>query len=72
MIIHTYDENYLNEGWAVVAFNQPHRVDEVVAIKQWCYDTFGLPGERWRDSIAYGEVRFEDKKDLMLFVMRWS
>ena len=71
MNIHTYDE-YWNEGWAVAAFPQPHRVDEIVAMKQWCNDTFGPPGDRWKDCIIYGEICFEDKKDLMLFLLRYS
>ena len=71
MFIETYDE-YWNQGWAVAAFPTPHKVDQVVAMKQWCNDTFGPPGERWKDSIVYGEVCFEDRKDLMLFVLKYS
>lgn len=70
MFIDTYDE-YWNEGWAVAVFPSPD-LDEVVALKKWCNEMFGTPGERWKDSIVYGEVCFEDRKDLMLFVMRWS
>lgn len=66
MIIHTYDE-YWNEGWAVAAFPTPHTVDEIVDMKQWCRGLFGPAGERWKDNIIYGEVLFEDKKDLTLF-----
>ena len=71
MIIYTYDDlSY--EGWAVAAFPTPHKVDEVVALKQWCNDAYGPPGKRWKDSIIYGVVWFEDRKDLTLFLLRWS
>lgn len=72
MFIHTYDELGLeNEGWTVAAFHQMP-LSEIVTVTKWCYDTYGIPGERWKDDIVYGEVRFDDKKDLMLFVMRFS
>jgi hypothetical protein len=71
VIIHTYEE-ITGSGWTVVAFNQPHKVDDVVAIKDWCYKVYGEPMTRWKDSIEYGEVRFEDEKDVMMFILRWQ
>lgn len=70
MFIHTYDE-YWNEGWAVAAF-KTLPIDKITEIKEWCNKEYGVPGERWKDGIAFGEICFEDKKDLTLFVLRWS
>lgn len=70
MFIETYDE-YWGEGYAVAAF--PIQTNEKInEIKEWCRATFGEPGDHWEDDIHWGEVRFDDKKDLMMFVLRWS
>jgi len=70
MFIHTYDEEgfLADEGWTVAAFSTGLTEE----IKEWCYDTYGEPGVRWCDRISWGEVRFSDKKDLTLFLLRWS
>lgn len=71
MFIHTYNELYLKDkGWSVAAFKAG--IDTLAEIKQWCYITYGPPGDKWLDDICWGEIRFEDKKDLVLFVLRWS
>lgn len=72
MIIHTYDEFWTVGQPAVAAFPTPHQVEQIVAMKQWCRDSFGPPGDRWKDNIMYGEVCFKDRKDLALFVLRWA
>lgn len=69
MFIHTYEE-YQNQGWAVAAFSA--NIDTLKEIRQWCYSTYGPPGERWEDAIRWGEVYFSDKKDLLLFSLKWS
>jgi hypothetical protein len=71
MIIHTYDE-YWNEGYAVAAFPQPHHVHKVIELRGWCIEAYGEPGHRWKDNIQFGEVLFQDKQDLALFLLRWS
>lgn len=71
MVIHAYEE-ITGSGWTVVAFSQPTKVDDVVEMKTWCYQTYGEPITRWKDDIPYGEVRFEDPKDVMMFILRWS
>jgi hypothetical protein len=48
----------------------------------WCRDNFGLPSQyrsdfriddaRWWNGIAIGEILFRDKRDLMMFLLRWS
>ncbi len=70
MFIHTYDE-YWNQGHAVAAFSTPS-IDQISEMKEWCRDSYGDPGERWQDQIIHGEVLFADRKDLVLFVLRWG
>jgi hypothetical protein len=70
MFIHTYDE-YWNQGHAVAAFPTPS-IDQIYEIKSWCRKSYGEPGERWQDQIIHGEVLFSDRKDLVLFVLRWA
>lgn len=84
MFIHAYEVpvdvlNFDDEVWYVAAFNQPHKVDEVLAMTKWCHQTFGESGHnhltcqtRWKDEIVYGEVYFKNKDDLLMFVLRWS
>lgn len=71
MFIHTYDELGINDdGWTVAAFKA--EIDALAEIKQWCYATYGSTGDRWKDDIHWGEIRFSDKRDLTFFVLRWS
>jgi hypothetical protein len=70
MFIHTYDE-YWNQGHAVAAFSTP-TIDQICKMKTWCRASYGEPGDRWLDQIIHGEVLFTDKRDLTLFVLRWS
>lgn len=70
MFIHTYDEKTeIGERWTVAAFSASS--SEIREIKQWCYATYGQPGNRWCDTAYWGEVRFRDKKDLTMFLLRW-
>lgn len=71
MIIQTYEE-ITGSGWTVVAFLQPRRVHDVVAMKEWCRSVYGEPGTRWLDSVEYGEIRFENPKDVTLFLLKYS
>ena len=68
-----------NEVWYVAAFKQLTKVDDVVAMKQWCWKIFGEPEfnhltcqTRWKDDIVYGAVYFSRKQDLEWFVLRWQ
>jgi len=70
MFIHTYDE-YWNQGHAVAAFSIPS-IDQIREMKSWCREIYGEPGDRWQDQIIHGEVLFDDRQDLALFVLRWS
>lgn len=70
MYIHTYEEMF--SGWTVVAFESHRSVDDVVEMKKWCHRTYGPPLTRWKDDIPHGEVRFEDPKDVLMFILRWS
>ena len=83
MFIHTYETNsdFLTDSPCkyVAAFKQLTKVDAVVEMKKWCWETFGEPGHnhltfqtRWKDSIEYGEVFFNRKEDLEWFVLRWQ
>ena len=69
MIIHTYDE-YWNQGHSVVAFFAS--LPEKAEMKEWCNTVYGPQGDRWKDSIEFGEVLFSDKKDLTLFLLKWQ
>jgi hypothetical protein len=71
MYIHTYEE-LTGSGWTVAAFESHRSIDAMTEMKAWCYAVYGEPMTRWKDSIEYGEVRFEDQKDLTLFILRWS
>ena len=71
MYIHTYEE-MLGSGWTVAAFESHMSVTDMLEMKKWCHRTYGAPLTRWKDNIEYGEVRFEDAKDVMLFILRWS
>jgi len=71
MFIHTYHE-YWNQGWIVAAFARINDVNKFLEMRQWCYDTYGKPGDRWKDGIAYGEVLFNAEKDLTLFLLKWA
>jgi hypothetical protein len=46
--------------------------EEFHEVMLWCYDTYGNPssGSRW--DCYGGWMRFRDKKDAELFVLRWS
>lgn len=70
MAIHTYDE-YWNQGHAVAAFPRPS-IDKAIEMKNWCQESFGEPGDRWIDHIDSGGVLFNDKQDLLLFMLRWQ
>jgi hypothetical protein len=84
MYIHSYEvpvdrKNYDDEVWYVAAFEKSYTHDDLVALRTWCYQTFGETGynrltcqTRWRDEIIYGEVYFKNKDDLLMFVLRWS
>ena len=87
MFIHTYEtpapviSQFDTEVclWYVAAFKQMTKVDEVVEMKKWCWQTFGTPEHnhltfqtRWKDSIEYGEVYFSRKQDLEWFVLKWQ
>ena len=86
MFIHTYETpalviNFDTEVclWYVAAFKQLTKVDDVVAMKQWCWKTFGEPEfnhltfqTRWKDRIEYGEVSFSRKQDLEWFILRYQ
>ena len=62
---------FLN-SWSLSANN-----DKWNEISQWCYDTYGKPGdpftdvaERWYlNNSAYW---FRDESDLTMFILRWS
>jgi hypothetical protein len=46
-------------------------------MQQWCKSTFGPSGSvyemaRWSNDIMFGEVRFKDEADLLMFLLRWS
>jgi len=76
MFIHTYDE-YWDQGHAVAAFSTSK--DAVAEIRKWCYNVYGPPGYnhltaqiRWKDYIDHGEVLFDKREDLSLFLLKWS
>lgn len=65
MIIQSHKKEHL-----MVSFGADvHTCDD---IQQWCYDTYGNPGERWIDNIHFGQILFDDEKDLSWFLLRWS
>lgn len=81
MFVHTYektmDMRVFDETWYVAAFktNKENRAE----IQRWCYKTYGQSGYhplqdhvRWKDSIQYGEIYFNNKQDLEWFVLKWS
>jgi len=48
---------------------------EVTEIRKWCTDTFGEPNHkhsRWHDETTWGNIEFADKKDLLLFQLKWA
>ena len=71
MFIYTYDEYWKNDGWAVAAFTADD-TSQLLEIQHWCNTVFGKPNDRWEDCIRFGEVKFSDKKDLTMFILRWS
>jgi len=71
MYLHTYEE-ITGSGWTVVAFETPTKVSTVVEIKEWCKTVYGDPGTTWKDSVEYGEVRFKNKEDILMFKLKWS
>lgn len=80
MLVHHYFEHvdYLEKGFHVAAFPEQHpSVD--MEIKRWCWQMFGQEGYmvnsneiRWKDSIEYGEIRFQREEDLSLFLLKWA
>lgn len=73
MNIHVYEEGWqgtgISEVWQVAAFSRLRHCGE---IRDWCCDTFGMPGEHWRDDLVWGEVRFRNPEELDLFLLKWG
>ena len=71
MLIHRYQDTVTTRH--VASFNSGiTNLDRNVAIRKWCWETFGPTGERWRDQTYYGEVDFRDESDLLFFLLRWQ
>jgi hypothetical protein len=80
---HVYQE-FTEFGYWVAAFNawgaalraENAKRDDM---RTWCKEIYGAPGlvvdtsrPRWKDDIMWGEIRFRDKQDLTLFLLRWG
>jgi len=70
MFIHTYKETY--SKYTVVAFSMPTSTVKFQKMVDYCNDSFGPEGIRWKDEIRYGEVRFLDEADVLQFVLAFS
>jgi len=46
-------------------------VSRTFEIYRWCETVFGAEGDRWKEMYA-GRFYFENARDQMFFVLRWS
>ena len=70
MYIHIYKSSLMEKDWLVAAFGGDMPL--LTEVKQWCKETYGVPGLRWKDYVHFGEIAFSDEKDLTLFLLRWQ
>ena len=61
----------MENDWIIAAFSAGG-MQRLTEVKQWCKETYGVPGLRWKDYVHFGEIAFSDEKDLTLFLLRWQ
>jgi hypothetical protein len=62
--------NEFGGNWAQVPLTI-WNVGRTFEIYRWCEQVFGAEGERWKEMYA-GRFYFENTRDQMFFVLRWS